>query len=60
MVVKVLLPLTKVVVVGVTLLTVVVVAEQGTSWSVFVTVQEEMVFPSQAQGITVETHAQVL
>lgn len=60
MVVKVLLPLTKVVVVGVTLLTVVVVAEQGTSWSVFVTVQEEMVFPSQAQGMTVETQAQVL
>jgi hypothetical protein len=30
-----------------------------TAWSVFVTVQEEDVVPSQAQGITVETQAKV-
>jgi hypothetical protein len=30
-----------------------------TAWSVFVTVQEDEVVPSQAQGITVETQAKV-
>lgn len=46
--------------VGVELVEVVTETSHGTFCCVLVTVQEEIDFPFQPQGITVETHAQVL